>query len=629
MIETRNVDLSASKVSPVLVGDPFDRSKRRRLTHNLSGYCMPRAANDSSEDEASISAPPQRLVIPHRHQAHLSNLCDAELVALDHDYARKASSPIHYNGWLETSTLMTVATRYGGTASQFRVLHAVTDVRDSVTKARIPRNTLIVQSRFVSPSGNRGGQTFAFLHWKLPGKKTNCRSIYNDTRPGFHHAGTPIDAYPSMSLDDNLHPIVKTLVTAFLQEAGAGMTPTTFFGRGNGPEIFFLSYNYRDLPTMEMASVEGRKAATSNENPKTTEHHNDVAKPSEVAPLLYNAKESPNDELGDCHVIRDTADAQNCELANNDTDENVSAFEVEEDSVDRRSTKRLRFQAFSGRTPKSAKKIKIYGASKPRDLFKAGFNVDDSTSNKFLVLVEGLVGSTDSALVASQDYLRDIFLDGRVESMPCKGRLIELLPNTALSGPWFATTISADGHETRCSGFIRNSIQDLRGIRIILRHASFSSLGLLSHETSMTLDSGSSSHQIHVSRIDPSISRRANFHSQGVINNDDDPLVVGSISIAACEGCTSWSDANSAIAGRLASDLLVASGKRMLEWSDNGMCCSEDFENLLPIPGRTSTEKGPKNIGVSFLCKLTSKESYSVLVGQDEEGRVVAVDGEL
>jgi hypothetical protein len=146
-----------------------------------------------------------------------------------------------------------------------------------------------------------------------------------------------------------------------------------------------------------------------------------------------------------------------------------------------------------------------------------------------------------------------------------------LLPNSALSGTWLATTIGADGDEKRSSGFIRNSIQDLSGMRIVLRHEQFANLGLLGSDTSMTMDSGSSNHQIHVSRIDPSISRNANFQSQCVIRDDHDPLIVGSISIAACEGCTSWSDANSAIAGKLASDLLVASRTRMLELSHNGL----------------------------------------------------------
>jgi hypothetical protein len=185
--QSRNVDLSAKEVSRVLFSN-----KRRCLIRNLSGGLTRSAADESTQDEDSISEPPQRLVIPSHHPAHLPNVCGAESVVLDHDYAQKAmaSSASNYNGWLQTSKLMAVAARYGRTASQFRVLHAVSDVRDSITKMKIPQNTLIVQSRFVSPSGNRGGQTFAFLHWRLPGNKAKCRSMYKDTRPSFHHAGT-------------------------------------------------------------------------------------------------------------------------------------------------------------------------------------------------------------------------------------------------------------------------------------------------------------------------------------------------------------------------------------------------------------------------------------------------------
>lgn len=616
MTETRNADLSVDEVSRVQFG-----SKRQCLIHNLSDSFMRCAADELVGDEDSISV---------MSTVHFPNVYDTESIVLEHDYASAAmaSSATHYNGCCETSTLMALAACHGRSASQFRVLHAVSDMRDSMSKMTIPQNTLIVQSLIVSPSGNRGCQTFAFLHWRLPGRKATCSSIYKDARPFFHLVGTPLDAYPSMSLDDNLHPIVKTLVTTFVQEAEAGMTPLTFFGRGNGPEIFFLSYNYRDLPTMEMTLVKGRNEAHANKNPTTTEHNNGVAKPSDsshhtIIPLLHDARETRNNELSNNNGMHDMVRLQNW---NDEVDESDSTFEVEESSLERRYTKRSRFQ--TDRTPKSAKRRRVYGGSKTQDLFKAEFNIDDSTSNKFLVLVEGIVESSDSVLVASHDYLRDIFLDGRADCMPRKGRLVELLPNSALSGRWFATIIGADGNEKRSSGFSRNSIQDLSGIRIILRHERFASHGLLSHDT-ITPYSGTNNNQIHVSRIDPSISRRANFQYQCVVDEDDDPLVVGSISIAACEGCTSWSDANSAIAGQLASDLLVASRARMLEWSDNGLCRSEELENLLPIPAGTNMANGPTNIGVSFLCKLTSKESYSVLVGQDEEGRVVAVDGEF
>lgn len=654
---------SSEEQAPRALNRKLAGSKRRRLFNNSSSddddsstAPPPRHDNnaeaneDSSSDDDSMTVPPQRKTTkapPQRNKMlekvdEDSSSDDCRFVfRSQRNMTKTTRSSAIYSGWLETSNLKVIAERYKGTASQFRIVYATNEVKDSVTKTMILPNTLVVQSRFVSAAGNLGGQTYTFINWKLPGK-TNRHSIYKSTRPGFHNAGTPLNAYPSIVLDNDLHPVVKTLVTTFLEEAEPGTTPFDFHGHGDGPELFFLSHNHRALPTMEIESVECNEAAACNETTKDSDQDDDAANYVHDEPHVderpHNSDESPKelDDDAGANAFDDEEDCRSNHRAQGpDETDKEDACNVGEEASDQGngSKKRTWFQSFFGHRSATKKQRKIYGGSKRQSPTSVSFHVNGPTTKQFFVLVEGIVETHDSALAASHDHLRDIFLDGRVESMPCRGRLVELLPNVALPGAWLATIVGADGDATRVSGLVRSSMRDLKGARIVLRHKSFLDLGMLSEKTSMHLPPGSTSRQVHVSTIDPSISRRKDFDRQGMIDEDGDPLVVGSIAIAACEqGCTSWSDKNSKLAGELASDLLVASRETLLKESNNGRCRVEDLENLLAIPARKSTNKEPvasTNVGVSFVCKLTAKESYSVMIAQDEEGRTVAVDGEL
>jgi hypothetical protein len=266
------------------------------------------------------------------------------------------------------------------------------------------------------------------------------------------------------------------------------------------------------------------------------------------------------------------------------------------------------------------------------------FRVCNRPDKQFLVLVEGLVerqADTAMLLPASQNghQLRDIFMDRCTGSLPRKGRLVELLPAEATPGDWSANLVGPDGCATHVPGLLRNNGRELQGIRICLRHEDFHELGLLSETRSMNAgDKSPTRRQVHVSVIDPSISRAAAFHRQGVLSEADEYPVVGSISIAVCEGFTSFADASSTVAGELASIILEAAHDGVVAECEGAMPSIGSLEKLLPIPSQWEADSntgGAANLGVSFLCKLDAKESYKILVAQDEEGRTIAADGKF
>ena len=600
---------------------------RKRNQVQISSFDDNTSKSGDSNDESIVVSPQRRNRIT-RHNASRwedESSSDEGSPCFVRSYKRVKCAD-DYNGWLETSTLKAVAARYGGTASQFRVVRGVAHVKDSATKTMIPPGSLIVQSRFASAAGNVGGHSYMFLNWKLPGKE-NRHSLYKHRRPGFHDAGTPLNAHPSITLESDLHPAVKAIITTFLREAEAGMTPIDFFDNGEGPELSVLVHDDCDLPPVEIDHY-ALKAATAQVD--------DIVMMSDAHPKgdserqNYTSNKATHDDADNdagSAAFDDDIDSPAMghvhASAVNDKSSNALGNEVETDD-------RSWFQVFTGPLL-GTKKRKIYGGPKPRSPAEASFFVNTSTSNQSIVLIEGLVEPQNSTVTASCDYLRDVFMDGRVDCLPSKGRLVDLLPNVAHPGPWQATIVDADGNKRHASGLIRGSMQASKCARIVLRHASVRDLGMLSDNAAIPTP-GSTTRQVHVSSIDPAISRRKDFQSQGVVVNDVDPLVVGSISIVVCEGCSSWSEANSERAGELASGFLFACKDKASELSVNGMCRIADVENLLPIPDMEGIpeERGVSaNVGVSYLCKLTSKDAYRVLVGQDNKGRTVAVDGKF
>jgi hypothetical protein len=612
------------------VSSEFRGTKRDHV--QLSSFDLGTCTAGDSND-TFVAASPQRSnkFALHQHMARWEDDSSDEGTNSFRRRYKRAKRTDAYNGWLETSTLKIVAERYKGTASQFRVLKGVSDTKDSKRQASIPPGSLIVQSRFVSPAGNVGGQTSMFLNWRLPGK-INRHPFYKDTRPWFHDAGTPLNAYPSITLESDLHQAVKKIVSTFLREAEPGMTPIEFFGKGDDLELLALFHDHCYLPPGEIDRRDRMHGAARNESAQSGAQ-------GDGATLIFNTPSQRAAELQ--YLGKSIHDADNDEGAGHFDDDIIGhvvgrahgAGENNDDPnlLDKGEDNKTRswFPFISGQLSARSER-RSSGGPKPDSPTEASFYVNSSPSSQFLVLIEGFVECEGSTVAASSDRLRESFLDEQVGCLSSNGRLVDLLPSVALSGHWLVTILGSDGMKKRVSGLIPSSMRDSNGSRIVLRHNSMRDLGMLSDNAVMTPHTGSTTRQVHVSSIDPAISRCKHFNRLGMVCNDVDPFVVGSISIVACDRCSSRSDANSERAGDLANAILLSCKGKASELSVNGVRGMADVESLVPITATKGVEGDrvvSTNLGVSYRCNLTSTEHYIVLVGQDDEGRTVAVDG--
>lgn len=604
----------------------FRGTKRERVQHPQLDVGTS-AASDSND--SCVDAPLQRSnkSALHQHMARWEDdsSSDESTSTCNRRYKR-AKHTGAYNGWLETSTLKAVAQRFRGTASQFRIVRVVSHFKNSMTHSSIHSGSLIVKSRFVSPAGNVSGQTSVFLSWKLPGKIKSHHSLYKDARPWFHDAGTPLNAYPSVTLGSDLHPAVKTIISTFLREAEPGMTPIEFFGKGDDPELFALFRDHCYVPPGEIDQRDRLHAAARNEAGQSGARGDDTTSISDTFTQGANVLH---------HLGKSTHDADNDEGAG-PFDDDIScpavlgahALAGKKDGpnslCEGENNQKRSWDQFISCQHSARSKSKCSGGPKPRSLTEASFYVDSSPSNQFLVLIEGFVEYAGSTETASSDHLRDC--------LPSKGRLVDLLPNAAQSGLWLADILGDNCIQKHVSGLSRGLMRDSNGARIALRHNSMRDLGILSDNEVMTPKPGSTTRQVHISRIDPAVNRSKNFYLQGVVHNDVDPLVIGSLSIVAYEGRSSWTEANIERVGELASGVLLACKEKASELSVNGLCRKADVNSLMPMHDTKGVEAGQlvsTNLGVSYLCNMKSTDNYIVLVGHDDEGRTVAVDGKV
>ncbi len=171
----------------------------------------------------------------------------------------KQSSPaatsggiVQPKGWKTREEMRVIARRHEGTFIQYKVLRRPPDgewIRDQnyhcndadMEPRLILPQDLMVQSRFVSKSGNHGGNSYLFLDWKLPGtflkKRKQHITIFQDTRPKLYTPtsqqqetkGADETAHPMLFLDPELAADEVDMITKFIQDAPAGSSPREFF----------------------------------------------------------------------------------------------------------------------------------------------------------------------------------------------------------------------------------------------------------------------------------------------------------------------------------------------------------------------------------------------------------------
>ena len=204
------------------------------------------------------------------------------------------------------------------------------------------------------------------------------------------------------------------------------------------------------------------------------------------------------------------------------------------------------------------------------------FEVASSTSStpQFWALVEGIVTyDTSASRQAAASYWQDLWMDQQADLLPTTGRVLELLPVESKPGRWQAgvvrlvhtatTTASADDSSYSSSnnnnsksktkavpcrlGLLRESEQDWRNKRVVLRHASLPQT-TFTYLTTKVVPAGYT-----VSVIDPSFHRSEALQQQGALlgavkNNKNDKhsilqsstaWTVASLSLVAFEGFSS------------------------------------------------------------------------------------------
>jgi hypothetical protein len=268
---------------------------------------------------------------------------------------------------------------------------------------------------------------------------------------------------------------------------------------------------------------------------------------------------------------------------------------------------------------KRTKPHQQYGRKGRRNTHQvANFEVD-SASPAFFGLIEGLVPQESYDF---DSYLSDIFLRGRVEHLPQKGRILEL-PGEAKAGAWTADIVNST------SGILRDKLDALRHLRIRLRHTKYSSV------ESLQLTPASGRNGVHaapenvtVSSINVAVGRVGSLVTQGAmtIDQDHDHVRIGGISIVAFDGFTSASE-NRSEAAIVSSQFLEECCKSTVKAAKCKEINYRDvLGDLLPVPSIKEHDDCDA-AGVSFLCQLELSAVYHLLLARDLQGNIVGVDG--
>lgn len=141
--------------------------------------------------------------------------------------------------------LRDLAKKHNGTATQYKAAYH-TGVKPIIDKnvvsaiagsgrsssTMIQVGQLIIKETSVTYKGNKGGNSYSFEGWKLPGSKQRDSSIYDSTRPKLiDHALSAVltTSAPYLIVDTALSTEDAARVRRFVMEAESGQTPMEFF----------------------------------------------------------------------------------------------------------------------------------------------------------------------------------------------------------------------------------------------------------------------------------------------------------------------------------------------------------------------------------------------------------------
>ena len=105
----------------------------------------------------------------------------------------------------------------------------------SSSRMMIQVGQLIIKETSVTSKGNKGGNSYSFEGWKLPGSKQRDSSIYDSTRPKLYKSSAVLltTNAPHLIVDTALTTADADRVRQFVMEAESGQTPMEFFACEN------------------------------------------------------------------------------------------------------------------------------------------------------------------------------------------------------------------------------------------------------------------------------------------------------------------------------------------------------------------------------------------------------------
>ena len=394
-------------------------------------------------------------------------------------------------GWLTKSQLLDVARKHNGMAIQYRVMYHQSQkpIRDNNAGAsrKIRYKDLVVQTRFACTTGSSGGSTYSFMRWKLPGtllqsRKAKHVTIYDDTRPRLvsdasnNKKKNSETSNPVIILCSELKEADCRMAKRFLCHAKAGMTPSEFYSSQNGKESPSRPSGQEEEDDDDMH--EGSPRVSQDEDSSNDEEEENEEPPAKrlASKVLYRLWLPPR--KGSRRPSRLDRFETKIRVQKAVFLKQDKASDAIRKVTSRRKTKRARNKGYGGEKNRRFKQV----------TFQIGENEAPAVP-QFIALIEGVAGAkpgTRGPDDKAQDYIRDVFMNDRVEELPQAGRMLEL-PGEAKAGTWTAELVNSKDHPAStlsANGLMRDKIGSLKNIRIQIRHESAKDVASLTRSSS-------------------------------------------------------------------------------------------------------------------------------------------------
>ena len=228
-----------------------NKAKRRRWTTNLTNENSRRHPNKDKEENLSFTESSEQEEQPpdphaksssrrHRRRRSSTGTKATTTTITIRTKSNKNGRIIQSGGNIKSymKELRQLAKVNNGTATQYKATYhtgskPIYDKNDTTGHVMIQVGQLIIKETYVTCKGNKGGNSYSFDEWKLPGSKRRDSSIYECTRPKLVAVNGGKSAVittcaPQLIVDTALSTLDADRVGRFVMGAKCGQTPMEF-----------------------------------------------------------------------------------------------------------------------------------------------------------------------------------------------------------------------------------------------------------------------------------------------------------------------------------------------------------------------------------------------------------------